>query len=209
MSVIFGRRTQAGDDPDVEALFRTINHLRQPPGKWLVNNWTQLENLPKWMQWWRPYGEAMYEDTISTYRKLYTSFKEEQEKGIQKDCFAKKFFPVADDLGFSKDQQMFVIGTLIEAATDTTRNSNHVLIAHAAHDPSWTKAVREQLDEVCGHNAERLPDYDDWDKLPHSCDYQRKLAYLPQYSTNRSPTCAVSRRWIRRIPIPSRNSFHQ
>ena len=165
MSVIFGRRTRT-DDPDVEALFRTINHLRQPPGKWLVNNWTQLENLPNWMQWWRPYGEAMYEDTIGTYRNLYKSFEEEQEKGIQKDCFATKFFPVADELGFSKDQQMFVIGTLVEAATDTTRNSNHVLIAHAAHDPSWAKAVRDQLDEVCGHNAERLPDYDDWDKLP-------------------------------------------
>ena len=39
-------------------------------------------------------------------------------------------------------------------------------MAHAAHDPSWTEKVRAQLDEVCGHNAERLPDYGDWDRLP-------------------------------------------
>jgi cytochrome P450 len=71
---------------------------------------------------------------------------------------------------------MFVAGTLIEAGislsgfvdqgSDTTRNQNNVLMAHAAHDPSWAKKVRAQLDEVCGHNAERLPEYTDWDKLP-------------------------------------------
>jgi len=165
MSVVFGRRTVT-DDPEVERLFRTIDHLRQPPGKWMVNNYPQLAKLPKWLQWWRPYGQSLYEDTIGTYRDLYKSFQKDVERGIQKDCFATKFFPVADDLGFSQDQQMFVIGTLIEAASDTTRNSNHILMAHAAHDPSWVKVVRAQLDEVCGHNAERLPNFDDWDKLP-------------------------------------------
>jgi Cytochrome P450 len=39
-------------------------------------------------------------------------------------------------------------------------------MAHAAHDPSWIKSVRDQIDEVCGHNAERLPEFDDWDRLP-------------------------------------------
>ena len=38
-------------------------------------------------------------------------------------------------------------------------------MANAAHDPSWLVKVRAQLDEVCGHNAERLPEYDDWEKL--------------------------------------------
>jgi len=38
-------------------------------------------------------------------------------------------------------------------------------MAHAAHDPRWLTAVRAQLDEVCGENAERLPEYSDWDKL--------------------------------------------
>lgn len=51
--------------------------------------------------------------------------------------------------------------------SDTTRNQNNILMAHAAHDPSWLKKVRAQLDEVCGPNAERLPEYSDWDKLPY------------------------------------------
>jgi len=80
---------------------------------------------------------------------------------------------------------MFVAGTLIEAGTspssamngyeltltyvgsDTTRNQNNVLIAHAAHDPRWLPKVREQLDKVCGANAERLPEYTDWEDLTY------------------------------------------
>jgi cytochrome P450 len=54
-----------------------------------------------------------------------------------------------------------------KAGSDTTRNQNNILIANAAHDPSWSVKVRAQLDEVCGANAERLPDYDDWDSLTY------------------------------------------
>jgi cytochrome P450 len=30
---------------------------------------------------------------------------------------------------------------------------------------SWVRRVRKQLDEVCGHNAERLPQWGDFEKL--------------------------------------------
>jgi len=59
-----------------------------------------------------------------------------------------------------------VAGSLVEAASDTTRNANNLLIAAGATDKSWVHRVREQLDAVCGHDAERLPDWSDWDRLP-------------------------------------------
>jgi cytochrome P450 len=103
---------------------------------------------------------------IRTYRKFYQGFQENLEKGIGKDCFAKHFFEQADEFGFDADQKMFAAGSMIEAGSDTTRNQNNILMAHAAHDPSWIAKVRAQLDEVCGPNAERLPEYTDWEKLP-------------------------------------------
>src|SRR5271156_2066746 len=154
MSVVFGRRTMT-HDADVEDLFRTVDHFlgNAAPGKWAVQTYPQLAKLPKFMQWWGPYGEECYRDTIETYRRFYKRFQEELESGTQRDCFATKFFAVASDsFGFTKDQQMFVAGTLIEAGSDTTRNANNVLMAHAAHDPSWVEKVRAQIDEVCGHN---------------------------------------------------------
>jgi len=43
---------------------------------------------------------------------------------------------------------------------------NNIVMANAAHDPRWLSQVREQLDAVCGANADRLPEYSDWDDLP-------------------------------------------
>jgi len=64
------------------------------------------------------------------------------------------------------DQQKFIAGTVVEAGSDTTRNQNNCMVAAATSDPSWVARVRKDLDRVCGSNAERLPTYDDIDKLP-------------------------------------------
>jgi cytochrome P450 len=89
------------------------------------------------------------------------------EDGTAHECFATNFFAVADQYGFDQDQQMFIAGSLIEAGSDTTRNQNNLLIAAAAVYPEWVAKARKQLDDACGHNAERLPDWQDWDKLPY------------------------------------------
>lgn len=65
MSVVFGKRTRS-DDPKVVQLFETIEDFlgNMVPGKWLVEGFPQLAKLPKWMQWWRPWGERGYKRTI-------------------------------------------------------------------------------------------------------------------------------------------------
>ena len=65
MSVVFGKRTLA-TDPNIIQLFGTIDDFlgNTTPGKWLVDSFPQLAKLPKWMQWWRPFGEEGYQRTI-------------------------------------------------------------------------------------------------------------------------------------------------
>ena len=65
MSVVFGKRTLA-TDPNIIQLFATIDDFlgNTTPGKWLVDSFPQLAKLPKWMQWWRPFGEEGYRRTI-------------------------------------------------------------------------------------------------------------------------------------------------
>jgi cytochrome P450 len=41
------------------------------------------------------------------------------------------------------------------------------MIAGAATYPDWVVRAREQLDAVCGKNAERLPEWSDQEKLPY------------------------------------------
>ena len=41
------------------------------------------------------------------------------------------------------------------------------MVAGAATYPDWVAKAREELDAVCGKNAERLPQWSDYDKLPY------------------------------------------
>lgn len=64
MSVIFGIRSTL-DDPDVTALFETIEMFleQQQPGANIVDGFPILDSLPRFLQWWRPRGQKMFEYT--------------------------------------------------------------------------------------------------------------------------------------------------
>lgn len=60
-----------------------------------------------------------------------------------------------------------IFSTLLEAGSDTSRTAITQMIAGAATNPKWTETARAHLDEVCGHNAERLPSLQDREQLPY------------------------------------------
>ncbi|KAK4943990.1 hypothetical protein LTR10_016510 [Elasticomyces elasticus] len=89
------------------------------------------------------------------------------EKGEQRECFAADFIRSNDDNYFDENSQLFVLGSLMEAGSDTTRVSIYDMIAAAATYPDWVERARAQLDKVCGANAERLPEWSDREDLPY------------------------------------------
>ncbi|TVY54163.1 Cytochrome P450 monooxygenase patI [Lachnellula cervina] len=168
MSVVFGIRSKL-DDPDVTALFETVEMFleQQQPGLNLVDGFPSLAKLPEFLQWWRPRGLRMFEYTRGVYKKQLDNVKARIEKGTQKNCFAVDFLKNNDEKYFNETQQLFTLGTLMEAGSDTTRVSVGQLIAGAATYPDWVVRARAQLDEVCGSNADRLPSWEDKEKLPY------------------------------------------
>ena len=64
MSLVFGRRSML-DDPEMVELFETIELFleNQQPGVNLVDGFPFLDNLPQPLQWWRPRGERIFEQT--------------------------------------------------------------------------------------------------------------------------------------------------
>jgi hypothetical protein len=65
MSVVFGRRA-AWDDPDLAMLLETAEDFLalQQAGASLVDGFPILARLPKYLQWWRPRGERIYQKTV-------------------------------------------------------------------------------------------------------------------------------------------------
>ena len=60
-----------------------------------------------------------------------------------------------------------VFSTILEAGSDTSRTATTQMVAAAAAYPEWVKKAQVMLDEVCGHNAERLPTLADREQLPY------------------------------------------
>ena len=88
------------------------------------------------------------------------------DEGTARDCFAIQFLndPKTPELG--QNQAHFVLGSLLEAGSDTSRMTMSQVIAAAATDPRWVKTAQEQLDSVCGY-ATRLPQFSDRLKLQY------------------------------------------
>lgn len=78
-----------------------------------------------------------------------------------------EFLKISQKENFTETQNLFCLGTLMEAGSDTSRVSIGQIIAGAATYPDWVVRARAELDAVCGHNAERLPGWEDRDKLPY------------------------------------------
>ncbi|OQV00569.1 hypothetical protein CLAIMM_06049 [Cladophialophora immunda] len=168
MSVIFGRRSHL-DDPDVVELFETLELFleNQQPGVNIVDAFPVLDRLPRRLQWWRPRGERIFEKTKKVYQREEDKLRRKMQEGTQKECFATAFLETKEVAVMSDTQRLFVFGTLMEAGSDTSRVTLGQIIAGAATYPDWVNRARDELDKVCGHNAERLPQWEDRDQLPY------------------------------------------
>ncbi|GAB7349169.1 hypothetical protein MBLNU459_g8105t1 [Dothideomycetes sp. NU459] len=168
MSVVFGKRSIL-DDPDTVELFETIEGFleNQQPGKNIVDGFQFLDKLPKALQWWRPRGEKIFQKTRNVYKRELDRVIEKTKNGTQRDCFATEFLKAPEVQKMGETQKLFVMGTLMEAGSDTSRVSLGQIIAGAATYPDWVARARAELDAVCGSNAERLPGWEDREKLPY------------------------------------------
>jgi len=77
-----------------------------------------------------------------------------------------EFLADKQDKNFTEEEYLYIAGALIEAGSDTTRTTLHQFVAGSALWPDWIVRGREQLDAVCGSNAERLPTMRDMPQLP-------------------------------------------
>ncbi|UPK94134.1 hypothetical protein LCI18_005069 [Fusarium solani-melongenae] len=193
MSVVFGRRSLLGD-PEVAELFDTIELFleNQQPGANIVDGFPILDKLPKSLQWWRPRGTKIFETTLKVYTREVARLEERMRAGTQRRCFGADFLRSKEVEKMSQVQKIFVFGTLMEAGSDTSRVTIGQIIAGAATYPDWVARAREQLDKVCGHNAERLPQWEDRAKLNYiSAVVKEGFRWRPNIAEIGAPTMLI------------------
>ncbi|OCL06946.1 cytochrome P450 [Glonium stellatum] len=169
MSVVFGKRLGLGD-PSTTELFETSGEFISAlqPGANLVDAFYFLDRIPKPLQWWRRRGQRIFAKTVNVYQREVNDVVRRMKEGVARNCFATSFLRNPETENISENQKLFALGSLMEAGSDTSRMTISQIIAAAATDPRWVTKARDELDSVCGHNAERLPSFDDRERLPYT-----------------------------------------
>jgi cytochrome P450 len=101
------------------------------------------------------------------YQREVDRLTKNMEAGTARDCFAIQFLKSPESRKYGETQMLFALGSLMEAGSDTSRMTISQVIAAAATDKRWVSTARDNLDKVCGYNAERLPDFKDRAELPY------------------------------------------
>ncbi|KAH7074023.1 cytochrome P450 [Paraphoma chrysanthemicola] len=170
MSMTFGRRTTLHDET-TSRIIAVNDELTKSfePGSNLIDAFPSLARIPfaKHLQPWRWWGDDLYKRALKNFSAEFDHLVERQKSGKVPKCFASEFLRLGRDKDVSREDMVFLFGSLIEAGSDTTRVSLNQLAAAAALFPNWVARAREDLDKVCGSNAERLPNADDAPNLPY------------------------------------------
>ncbi|VUC26362.1 unnamed protein product [Clonostachys rosea] len=170
MSMVYGRRTKLGD-PNVDRIIDTNNEIMKmfEPGSSLIDAFPFLAYipLPRSIQPWRWWGDRVFEASKRNFIEEYEGLMEREAQGKHVTCFMSEFMRNGRDKALDYESTVFLGGSLIEAGSDTTRVALNQLMAGAALFPDWIQRARNDLDGVCGANAERLPTASDIANLPY------------------------------------------
>ena len=105
--------------------------------------------------------------SLSVYKRELDRCEQKIKDGTQRRCFTTDFLQSKEVEKMDETQKLFTLGSLMEAGSDTSRVTLGQIIAGAATYPDWVARAREQLDAVCGHDAERLPQWEDKPNLKY------------------------------------------
>lgn len=100
------------------------------------------------------------------YAVQVDDLQDRMRKGTAKDCFAVHFLRQTEKSDMDHDQKLFVLGSLLEAGSDTSRMTLSQITAAAVLYPDWVQKARAELDRVCG-DAQRLPGWQDRPQLDY------------------------------------------
>ncbi|KPI45704.1 O-methylsterigmatocystin oxido [Cyphellophora attinorum] len=172
--ITFGERPGAGADVDKVAEAQFYFLMNAPP----YNFWDcfpDLAKLPLALQWWRGKYDQMGKATHEAYSAYWKPLKENIELGKAPQSFARDLVFNEGKFSGGEDDKMFLAMQLVEAGSDTTRLTTNIFILAAVTNPDKFLKARQQLDEVCGSHAERLPEFSDEKNLPYINAFAKEM----------------------------------
>ncbi|PGH23598.1 hypothetical protein AJ80_02379 [Polytolypa hystricis UAMH7299] len=168
-SLAYGRRAVTGEEEEV----KVVDHIMLALNKafldtWIVDIFPALNELPKFLAPWKWKADKMhqFED------KFFTGIMAEAENKKPWN-WAKQAHEIKESTSLSRTELAYVLGVTYEAGSDTTTMALECFLLAAVLYPGAVCKAQEELDTVVG--PERLPSFEDLDKLPYLQAFIREV----------------------------------
>ncbi|KAF9500597.1 cytochrome P450 [Pleurotus eryngii] len=134
------------------------------PGTYLVEYFTWLAHLPRWMSPWRKYAEDWFKRDSVWFESLFTDVIKRLEDGTQPPCVASTLLEEQDKKSFSGVREAaWMCATLYIGSAETTSGQMMWFVLAMSLYPEVQRKAQEEIDRVVGRD--RTPTFKDFDAL--------------------------------------------
>jgi cytochrome P450 len=159
-SLAFGIRLKHDEAIMLEAHEISETAIQALSGIMLVDQFPILTYLPKFLSPWKRTADRLHETTLGLYTRLAMS-------GLKAKAWNwTKKIKESPDWNFTAPESTYLLGTLTDAGSEPTIMAMRHLVLASLLYPECTRQAQQELDSVVG--AERLPSYEDIEKLPYT-----------------------------------------
>ena len=143
----------------------------------IVDWFPQLVKLPRFLQPWRAYWDALDEWNYGVYSSWWIPARDKVLNGTAPPSWVRDVVlnPETRFRG-DDDDAMYLALQLIEAGSDTTREGLNIMVMAALEQPGCFKRLRADIDAVCGRDENaRLPTLADAENLRYVWAFAKEL----------------------------------
>ncbi|KAH7912492.1 cytochrome P450 [Hygrophoropsis aurantiaca] len=166
-SVSYGRRVNSIDEWIVKENMEAMDYLTSVniPGKYIVESWPWLLNLPRFLQWFRAEPEERQKRDIKLYTHLLDDVKSRVAKGTIQDCLTTQTLNEMPKNGMDELEVAYAVSSPFGAGIETTAGTLSTFFLAMLHFPEVMKKSQAELDAVVG--PDRIPEFHDKESLPY------------------------------------------
>ncbi|KAK7056377.1 hypothetical protein VNI00_002931 [Paramarasmius palmivorus] len=152
-------------NPDIAAVNLFVDRCLHScaPGTFLVEYFTWMQYLPRWMSPWRRYAEDNFRYYAILFEKLYQDVTRRIAQGDESPSVASTIYHDEKHLGVTDREAAWLSATLYAGASGTTSGQLAWFILTMVLHPEAQKRAQEEIDRVVGRG--RMPSVNDQEHL--------------------------------------------
>ncbi|KAF5343385.1 hypothetical protein D9758_015612 [Tetrapyrgos nigripes] len=155
-------------DPDIVCVNRFVERALHAaaPGSFLVEYFTWMEYLPRWMSPWRRYAEDSFAQDSMLFERLFAEVKARVASGDHTPSVAATIIGDENHLDLTEKEASWLSATLYAAGAETTSGQLAWFMLAMLLYPDTQKLAQDEIDRVVGHG--RLPSFSDFEQLHYT-----------------------------------------